>query len=123
MTLAVSGTTGVSLVTDGSISFAKLLGTDWANAQTASGYQKLPSGILIQWGTTAALVTNTDNTITYPTAFTSGAFVILMTRTTALGVNESFGFAANPLTTTTFNARQFSSAATAAAFRWVAIGV
>jgi hypothetical protein len=88
----------------------------------ANGYQKLPGGLIIQWGSTSALVTNTDTAITFPTAFPTACLTVTMTRLTALGSNEHSGQAATAVTTSGFTARQYSSAGTSAAHSWIAIG-
>lgn len=41
----------------------------WAKSLAANGYQKLPSGLIIQWGTTAALSQNSSIVVTLPVAF------------------------------------------------------
>lgn len=59
-------------------------GNIWADAQAvkslaASGYQKLPSGLIVQWGTvnmTSSNGTDYTGTFTFPTAFTSALFMI-----------------------------------------------
>jgi len=66
---------GTSNLVDGAVSYVKLLSTDWTNSKTASGYQKLPSGIIIQWGTTPFNVSGIAAP-TFPIAFpTSCLFV------------------------------------------------
>jgi len=56
-------------VANDAISFVKQLSTDWTNSTAASGYQKLPSGLYIQWGVTASLSTATTTSISFPVAF------------------------------------------------------
>jgi hypothetical protein len=53
-------------------------GTTWTSAAlnfdsslSSNGYQKLPSGLIIQWGTA------TDGTITFPITFPNAAFVVI----------------------------------------------
>ncbi|MDR7865173.1 MAG: phage tail protein [Sporomusaceae bacterium] len=41
----------------------------FANTAGASGYQKLPGGKILQWGTTGSLTHNTPATVTFPMAF------------------------------------------------------
>ncbi|MEJ7932588.1 hypothetical protein WG922_21640 [Ramlibacter sp. AN1015] len=52
---------------DGSVSFAKLLSSDWTSSLTTAGYQRLPSGLIVQWG---AFTGGTSVTlpITFPTS-------------------------------------------------------
>lgn len=56
-------------VADGVLAFAKFLSTDWTSSTGASGYQKLPSGVYIQWGITSSLGSGTTTNIALPTAF------------------------------------------------------
>lgn len=53
----------------GSIAFAKLLATDWTDSNAASGYQKLPSGMYLQWGVTSSIASGTNSGVTFPIAF------------------------------------------------------
>lgn len=36
---------------------------------TVSGYQRLPGGLIVQWGTTASAATDVQTTVTFPIAF------------------------------------------------------
>lgn len=55
------------------------LGTsgDWAVSKASGGYQKFPSGIVIQWGVTASLASETTTPITFPTPFDTGCFQVM----------------------------------------------
>lgn len=47
----------------------------------ASGFQKLPSGLILQWGTTTVTGgagTTGNQTVTFPTAFGTGALCIVI---------------------------------------------
>lgn len=55
---------------------------------TAYGYQKLPSGLIIQWGVTGSITGGGSATVTYPIAFPNGPLV----------VTASLGAAANSTT-------------------------
>jgi hypothetical protein len=50
---------------------------DWAASHAASGYQKQPSGLYIQWGVTASLGSGTTTGITFPTAFPTGCLQVV----------------------------------------------
>ncbi len=45
----------------------------FGSSLAASGYQKLPSGLIIQWGTSASIAAGSSSTIAYPIAFPAGA--------------------------------------------------
>lgn len=59
--------------------------TNWAKndsdrfsaSLTANGYQKLPSGLIIQWGGVAAIPAGGGVTVTYPIAFPNGFLALL----------------------------------------------
>lgn len=52
---------------------------DFGNSLAASGYQKLPSGLILQWGAAATLGTDEVRMITLPTAYISGTKSIILT--------------------------------------------
>ncbi|MDD5568195.1 MAG: hypothetical protein PHY88_03215 [Candidatus Omnitrophica bacterium] len=69
-------------------------GTSWVSpgGDTASlgtrGYTKLPSGLIIQWGTVSAITFSANNggtfgTVTFPISFPSGVFSVVATLTAA----------------------------------------
>jgi hypothetical protein len=59
----------------GNVSFDRLASQFLSNASLASsGYQKLPSGLIIQWGIVAYPLGHTSVTVTYPITFPSSAF-------------------------------------------------
>lgn len=87
MALILNGTTGASMVqdgtitsakiVDGSIGFVDMIGTQWENIKTINGYTKLPNGIIMQWGT-VSIVSSGSVTVTLPIPFPSaGVFVDL----------------------------------------------
>jgi len=59
---------------DNSIAYAKFLSTDWTNSHGASGHQKLPSGLIIQWGSGTA-VNNTS--ISFPITFPTTVYCVI----------------------------------------------
>lgn len=50
----------------------------WVKAQSASGYQKLPSGLYIQWGVTASLSSGTTTTISLPKTFPNSCLQVIL---------------------------------------------
>jgi hypothetical protein len=78
-----SATTGTfsTIPADNSITFAKFVSTDWTaslgTGNATSGFQKLPSGLIVQWGSASA---NTSGvTVTFSTAFPSYAYAVVAT--------------------------------------------
>lgn len=54
-----------------SVDYAKFLTTDWTNSKATDGYQKLPSGVIVQWGTWngGAAVSGTNSfSLAFPTS-------------------------------------------------------
>jgi hypothetical protein len=46
------------------------------NSKTSNGYQKLPNGLIIQWGVSGTLSPSGSVTVTFPIAFPSGASIV-----------------------------------------------
>ncbi|KUZ66437.1 hypothetical protein WI38_07275 [Burkholderia ubonensis] len=86
-----------------------------------NGYQKLPSGLIIQWGTLACGAA-TSGSITYPIAFTTTALCMqICSYNDSHGTNEIAWLttSASIKTTLTFGAANTNSASSV---RWMAIG-
>lgn len=49
----------------------KNLASDFASSLSSSGYQKLPSGLILQWGETGSIASNATFSVTFPIAFPS----------------------------------------------------
>jgi hypothetical protein len=114
----VSGTKAQfnTAVTDDNFSFE----SDFTKSLTANGYQKLPGGLTIQWGTSGSVSANTPITITLPIAFTSVfASVVVNAKSNASGSQEAnITSYQNDLSTFTINNRT----QTTQTFSWIAIG-
>jgi hypothetical protein len=92
----------------------------------ASGYQKLPGGLIMQWGTHTPGGGNTTNTVTFPIAFPTACLNVVIGSTvgttTAIG-DEGTSVNATALTTTQF-AYYYAWDSSAGSFltRYIAIG-
>ena len=64
-----------SQLVSSSVAFAKLLSTDWSSSISTSGYQKLPSGLYVQWGTYALVTSGAAQN--FPIAFPNACFCIV----------------------------------------------
>ena len=91
---------------------------------TSNGYQKLPSGLYMQWGQAVSSGTSADNvSVTYPTAFPTGTL-----RTYAILAGSpssgSFTVAAGSSTTSTaaFTTLSGGSPASGVTINWFALG-
>jgi len=74
---------------------------NWAQTLSANGYQKLPSGLIIQWGNFALPVGSTTS-VSFPLTFPNNVWAV----TTSQGHSTSYGypFAVESLTTSGFTA-------------------
>lgn len=84
------------------------------------GYQRLPSGLLVQWGVTAGIASNTELSVVFPLSFPSQ---LLTAQCTPVGSGNSATPVAGAIALTS-NANMFlyNKSATTEAFHWLAIG-
>jgi len=87
----------------------------------ASGYQKLPSGLIIQWGSGSGNG-STPNTITFPIAFTIGVFAIAATPASNAANDRTLSTGGVSLTSFQLGIRIAAGGYAADAFGWIAIG-
>ena len=102
-----TATSGQVLTYNGSTWVANsLLAPDFTASLSSNGYQKLPSGLIMQWGRIAAMVVNdtTWYTITFPVAFPTACLNIQATMDFTNYAIESGTWSprCRNLTTTTF---------------------
>jgi len=95
--------------------------TPAASLKAASGYQKMPSGVIIQWGYVASGGGSSGTTVTFPIAFTATPSVTI---TSASAVTIVYNAASTNTTTTTVYSYSSTTGGGAAAspFFWMAIG-
>lgn len=82
MTAIINGT-GLSYVAaspatgarDLSIATMQKFADEFAGSKASIGWQKLPSGLLIQWGVITVPTANVGASVSYPVAFTGAALV------------------------------------------------
>lgn len=74
--LADANVTGAKL-TDDTIPFVKLLAADWGKSLTSNGYQRLGSGLEIQWGVTSSITPGPSATISFPATFSNGCLQVI----------------------------------------------
>lgn len=85
----------------------------------ASGYQKLPGGLIIQWGSTGAIAGGGSQAITFPVAF-NNLYTINVSKLAPNTINDCINILNTP-TNTGFTAVNGGSATNKA--YWVAIGI
>lgn len=88
---------------------------------TSNGYQKLPSGIIIQWGVTPTIVSGGSLLVTYPIAFPNGATSVLATVGGGVPTQSYIpSIALSSASQVTIS--HWASAGAGASYLWLAIG-
>lgn len=107
---------------DNGLGFAKFLSTDWTSSKVASGYQKLPNGLYVQWGITASLSSATTTTITLPIAFPTACLQVVpgIRNNTATATTTTGHFGSGNYSTTGFDL--YNRTSVALTFNWMAVG-
>jgi hypothetical protein len=120
-----TGITGVGTLTSGSL--ASL--AEFTSSLGSSGYQKLPGGLIIQWGTTeaASAASGTATTITFPLAFATaclGAYPSLNNASNGAGIVAISNLMTSSISTTQFTANRSNSGNQDSfkTIKWFAIG-
>jgi hypothetical protein len=115
--LDVSGTTAVDTIQFSDGTTQTSAGTASA---TANGYQKLPSGIIMEWGSVAACGSGCFDVISFPLAFPHNVFSVTTTIDTTSAV--SAGVYVTGVTTSGANLDTNAGGATKYGAYWMAIG-
>ena len=84
---------------------------------TNNGYQKLPGGLMIQWGYVSTPNATVNQTINFPTPFPNNCLVVL----TQADYRSSSGFAGGYVAVISFNATSFTTTFTMSRY-YIAIG-
>lgn len=88
----------------------------------ANGYQKLPGGLIIQWGISATSVANSVTiNVTFPIAFPNACVVGHAIENSLVEIGASAAFNST-FTTTTLNVHNKDDAGAKAGFSWFAVG-
>ena len=112
--IGTGGITATQLASD-AVSYVKLLSTDWSNSKATSGYQKLPSGLIIQWGAYTSAAGNA--TVTFPISFPSACTFVgdMINYTTAI-------YSPVLVSKSTSNAVIFTYGSGTFTHQWIAVG-
>lgn len=95
MAITIDGTNGVTFP-DGGV-FKSAVGS-----LGASGYQKLPNGLIVQWTAGAAVAsTNQEQTVTFPIAFPTAVLRVFVTTQSNVGGLAECYYVSKTITTTT----------------------
>lgn len=99
------------------------LAASFTKSLATNGYQKLPGGLIIQWGSGQSIPGSGSVAVSFPTAFPNACFTVTLTGSAASDV---------PVYVTTFSTSSFTAAtaayagayngATSQTARWIAIG-
>ncbi|WP_051296444.1 gp53-like domain-containing protein [Anaeroarcus burkinensis] len=92
---------------------------DHAKSLAVNGYQKLPGGLIMQWGTTAIPASPATSTISFPITFPNNVFSVVLIPT---GTQGSQTATTNIPTVTNSNFICDSRIGIAASVRWIALG-
>lgn len=93
-----------------------------AKSLASSGYQKLPSGLIVQWGITGSIAPGSSANQVLPVAFPNAALSAIATVAGA-GTNGSAAGVGVGLSTTNITVYNWGSVLTyGAGVRWIAIG-
>ena len=130
--LTVGAITGILKATSGVVSQA-VAGTDYLNSSTglqtssftgsnqllsSSGYQKIPGGLIIQWGRVTSPAS--PGTLTFPIAFPTTCLSIVGTYLTASSRTDAFiNFSSSTPITTSIT---YWGSSSSGSFNWIAIG-
>lgn len=101
----------------GGVASSSFTGTNQSLA--TNGYQKLPGGLIVQWGMSGSIPSVSAATITLPVAFPTANLGVYISASSAGGAAQSHDFTGSP-TLTNFTIQ--NSASVAATYNWFAIG-
>lgn len=87
---------------------------------SSSGYQKIPGGLIFQWGETSSINSDSSLSVTFPIAFTTACFQVFSTGTATTSGTGEVTLNTRDLTTTTFT--MINDGGKASTARWFAIG-
>ena len=103
-----------------------IVSDDFTSSKAANGYQKLPSGLIIQWGevpsATYAKGTNTTVSITFPLAFPTSLFISTFSITTKNVASDLTLSATKSVTGLDMNVNNSSGSGYTFSIDWLAIG-
>lgn len=104
------------------VNYATLLSTDWTNSQGANGYQKLPSGLYRQWGSTGSLASGSTTVVSFPISFPTACFQVFpgVISNSAVAITSTGQWGTGSYSVSGFSL--FNRTSVSLAFNWFAIG-
>lgn len=117
-----AGTSGYFLKTQGTNANPMWDQAAWAGTESAAanGYVTFPSGIKLEWGSSASIAANSNETVTFPSAYTTAVYSITVTATGTANNTTTGITAVNTVSTTGFTINNGDD--DARVFYWQAIG-
>jgi len=96
------------------------LPADFTSSKAANGYQKLPSGVIKQWGYISQLANCTQTTFNFPIAFPNANVAVIVSGGEANNGSSDANNTVLNRTTTSFDFENWNGVTTN--FTWIAIG-
>jgi len=96
------------------------LPADFTSSKATNGYQKLPSGVIMQWGYISQLVTGTQTTFNFPIAFPNANVSVIVSEGEANSGSNNWNNLVLNRTTTSFDFTNENGVTTN--FTWLAFG-
>lgn len=87
----------------------------------ANGYQRLPGGLIMQWGRTPSVGIDSSAAVTFPTAFTSAVYSVVVTQNAGIATGSNGTVSVDTISVTGFTIR--NGADNTGPFYWQAFGL
>lgn len=87
-----------------------------------NGYQKLPGGLIVQWGAASSPANGSSSVISLPTPYTVGQFFVVAFEASATDSTVPLSYGARNLTTINFTLVNRSATAVGTSVRWMSLG-
>jgi len=126
--LVIDNSTGDAFVrgkTSGFTPWRKLVATrDFVASLSGNGYQALPSGLIVQWGTSTAssAFSGTSTIVILPISFVSACVTAVATNTGSVVGNSTYNTTAKSVSSFTVQRGNNQNHETGTSFNWLAIG-
>jgi hypothetical protein len=89
---------------------------------TTNGFQVLPGGLIIQWGSAVSPASGSSSVITLPKTYTTSHLFAVAFEASAIDSNADISYGARNLTTSSFTLANRSTTAIGTSVRWMSLG-
>lgn len=117
--LASATTATTQAANDSSTKVATTAFANPANSLAASGYQTLPSGLILQWGITGSIAGAGSSAISFPVTFASALYSVTFSGIAAQSASQASSYVD---TTSTSGFTLHNQGGNASTFYWMAVG-